>query len=617
MGKQHIGPSREDRRRGAVLDNEMNETRNFCIIAHIDHGKSTLADRLLEMTGTLRPSQMRDQVLDDMDLERERGITIKSHAIQMRYRARDGERYNLNLIDTPGHVDFSYEVSRALIACEGALLVVDAAQGIEAQTLSNLQLAVDAGLSVIPVVNKIDLPSARPDEVTLEVADLTGAVPDDVVHVSAKRGTGIVDVLEAIIERVPPPRGNAAAPLKALIFDSEFDQYRGVLAYVRVFDGVLRPDTRIELFSTGKRFEVQEVGVLRLDLDPRPALKAGDVGYVIAGMKRVSDPKVGDTLIEAASGTTALEGYRPVKPMVFSSLFPSAEEGFARLQGALEKLSLNDASLRFERESSDALGQGFRCGFLGLLHMEITKERLRREHEVEPIVTLPSVRYRVAKGTGETIEIDNPARFPDTQVRAVEEPFVRVDIVTPVSSMGVLMDVTKDRRGAYVGSHFLGGDRVHLILELPLAEILVDFNDRVKSVSQGYASFDYELIGYRPSDLVRLDVLLNGERVDALTRIVAREKAYFQGRALVQKLRQTIPRHLFQVSIQAAVGSRVVAVEKLQALKKDVTAKCYGGDITRKRKLREKQRAGKARMRKFGHVTLPQEAFFEVLKSES
>jgi len=595
----------------------MNETRNFCIIAHIDHGKSTLADRLLEVTGTLRPSQMRDQVLDDMDLERERGITIKSHAIQMRHQAGDGRQYSLNLIDTPGHVDFSYEVSRALAACEGALLVVDAAQGIEAQTMSNLQLALDAGLSVVPVINKIDLASARPDEVALEIAELTGADPDAVVRVSAKSGIGMDAVLQAIVERIPPPGGDLNGPLRCLIFDSEFDQYRGVLAYVRVFDGEIRPEMRIELSSSGKRFEVQEVGILRLDLDPRPALRAGDVGYVIAGMKRVSDSKVGDTLVEVGSDAGALPGYRPVKPMVFSSFFPSAEEDFARLHAAFEKLSLNDASLQFERESSDALGLGFRCGFLGLLHMEITKERLRREHEVEPIVTLPSVRYRVTDAKGEVLEIDNPARFPETQIRSVEEPFVRVEVVTPVSSLGVMMDIAKDRRGSYLASHFLSGNRVHLSLDLPLAEILVDFNDRIKSVSQGYGSFDYEMAGYRASDLVRLDIRLNGERVDALTRIVAREKAYYQGRALVKKLRETIPRHLFQVSIQAAVGSRVVAVEKLQALKKDVTAKCYGGDITRKRKLREKQRAGKARMRKFGSVTLPQEAFFEVLKSES
>ncbi|MCK4547644.1 MAG: translation elongation factor 4 [Candidatus Eisenbacteria sp.] len=593
------------------------DIRNFCIIAHIDHGKSTLADRLLEKTRTLRPSQMREQVLDNMELERERGITIKSHAIQMKHLARDGRSYRLNLIDTPGHVDFSYEVSRALAACEGALLVVDAAQGVEAQTVSNFLLARAAGLTVIPVVNKIDLPGARPEDVVLEVAELTDTDPEDALLVSAKAGWGVSEILEAVVAKVPPPGGDPSAPLQALIFDSEFNSYRGVLTYIRVFEGEIRPGVRIQLASTGKRFEVQEVGVLRLDLDPRPALRAGDVGYVVAGIKRLSDPKVGDTIVEAGSEAGPLAGYHPAKPMVFSSFFPSAEEDFARLQVAFEKLSLNDASLHFERESSDALGQGFRCGFLGLLHMEITKERLRREYEVEPIVTLPSVRHRVLGARGEVVEIDSPARFPDAKVAGVEEPFVRVDIVTPTSAIGSIMALIKDKRGVFRESRYLSENRVHLVTELPLSEILVDFNDRVKSVSQGYASFDYEIIGYRSADLVRLDVLLNGIRVDALSRIVAREKAYYQGRSLVQKLRETIPRHMFQVSIQAAVGSRIIAVEKLQALRKDVTAKCYGGDITRKRKLREKQRAGKARMRQFGKVVLPQEAFFEVLKSET
>jgi len=591
-------------------------TRNFCIIAHIDHGKSTLADRLLDRTGTLPSRLMRDQVLDDMDLERERGITIKSHAIQMRYLARDAGLYNLNLIDTPGHVDFTYEVSRSLAACEGALLVVDAAQGVEAQTVGNLHLAREAGLTIIPVVNKIDLPGAHPDEVALEVADLVGADPDDVLRTSARDGTGIDAVLEAICRRVPAPGGDPRGPLRALIFDSEFDRYRGVLTYVRVFDGEIRPGMQIELLSSRKQFDVQEVGVLRLDLNPQPSLGAGAVGYVVAAIKRVSDPKVGDTIAQVGRPVQPLPGYRPVKPMVFSSFYPSADEDFAKLTSALEKLSLNDASLRFERESSDALGQGFRCGFLGLLHMEIAKERLRREHEVEPIVTSPSVRYRVLKGAGEVFEIDTPTKLPDTRIEGIEEPFVRIDIISPVSALGALMETAKDRRGHHVASRFLSDNRVHLAFELPLAEILVDFSDRVKSVSQGYATFDYEIVGYRRSDLVRMDILLNGERVDALSRIVAREKAHRQGRALVQKLRGAIPRHLFQVTIQAAVGRRVIASEKVQALGKDVTAKCYGGDITRKRKLWEKQRAGKKRMRTFGRVTLPQEAFFEALRSD-
>ena len=590
--------------------------RNFSIIAHIDHGKSTLADRLLELTGTLRREQMVEQVLDNMDLERERGITIKAHAITMSYHAADGEEYILNLIDTPGHVDFSYEVSRSLAACEGALLVVDASQGVEAQTLSNLYLAFENDLTIVPVINKIDLPVARVDAVKEQLMELLGVDENEILLVSAKTGQGAREVLEAIVRRIPPPSGSSDAPLRALVFDSVFNSYRGAVAYVRVVDGSIGAGDRIRFFSTGKEFEVDEVGVLRLGQHPRKRLFAGEVGYVIAGIKEVADTRVGDTITHAdRPAAEPLPGFREAKPMVFSGLFPAQSEAYEDLRAALEKLRLNDAALTFEPESSLALGFGFRCGFLGLLHMEIVQERLEREFDLDLVTTVPNVKYRVWTKRGEMLEVDNPAKLPPPgDIERIEEPFVSAVIIVPTEYVGAVMQLAQDRRGVYLNTNYLEPTRAELHYELPLAEIIFDFYDKLKSVTRGYGSLDYEFKGYRASDLQKLDILINGEPVDALSVIVHRDKAYEYGRKVCQKLRELIPRQLFQVAIQAAIGSRVIARETISPLRKNVTAKCYGGDITRKRKLLEKQKEGKKRMKQFGRVEIPQEAFLAVLK---
>ena len=580
--------------------------RNFCIIAHIDHGKSTLADRLLEITNTIPRGKMKDQVLDNMDLEREKGITIKSHAIAMEYRARDGRAYQLNLIDTPGHVDFTYEVSRSLAACEGAILVVDASQGIEAQTLSNLFLALDQKLTIVPVLNKIDLPAAHPDDVALEMAHLLHIEPEEVIRVSAKEGRNIEELLEAVIERIPPPGDRSDESLQALIFDSVFDQFRGVIVYVRIVRGAIRAGASVRFHSTGKTHEVLEVGVLRLGLEPREELCAGDVGYVIANVKVVADAKVGDTITDALDPQArALPGYRPVKPMVFSGLYPIDAESYESLKESLAKLQLNDASLTFEPETSLALGFGFRCGFLGLLHMEIIQERLTREYGVNLIATVPSVEYRVTKTNGEVLLVENPALLPAAnQIEQIEEPYVRAQVVVPADYVGNIMKLAQDRRGIFIG------------MELPLAEIVLDFYDRLKSISRGYASLDYEFSGLKPAELVRMDLLLNGESVDALSVIVHREKAYEWGRDVSAKLKELIPRQMFPIAVQATIGNHVIARETIPAMRKNVLAKCYGGDITRKRKLLEKQREGKKRMKQVGTVRIPQEAFLAVLRVE-
>jgi len=599
-------------------DPRLGNIRNFCIVAHIDHGKSTLADRLLEITRTLTPQQMKAQVLDDMDLEREKGITIKSHAIAMEYRARDGRAYQLNLIDTPGHVDFTYEVSRSLAACEGAVLVVDASQGIEAQTLSNYLLAREQGLAVVGAINKVDLPAARPDDTALEIEHATGLPAERVLRISAKIGMGVEDLLEQIVADIPPPQGNPDAPLRALIFDSKFDQYRGVVALVRVVDGVVRPGDAIRFLSTGRRYEVTEVGRLKLRLEALEALHAGQVGYVVAGVKTVAEARVGDTLGAADVADLApLPGFRDVKPMVFSGLYPIDSEQYDELKEALAKLQLNDAALIYEPETSVALGFGFRCGFLGLLHMEIVQERLRREYEIDLIATTPSVEFRVSLEDGGTLVVDNPSQMPPAHTIArVEEPYVLAHVLTPTEYMGNIMKLCQDRRGLFVSLDYLEEKRVRIAYRLPLAEIVLDFYDRLKSASRGYASLDYEYDGYREGDMVKLDILLNSEPVDALSSIVHRDKAYEWGRDLCAKLKELIHKQMFQVAIQAAIGSKVIARETLGAMRKNVTAKCYGGDITRKRKLLEKQKEGKRRMKQIGTVEIPQEAFLAVLKVE-
>ena len=601
-----------------MTDPRLRHIRNFCIVAHIDHGKSTLADRLLERTHTLTPQQMKEQVLDDMDLEREKGITIKSHAIAMEYTARDGQDYQLNLIDTPGHVDFTYEVSRSLAACEGAVLVVDASQGIEAQTLSNYFLARDQGLAVVGAVNKVDLGVARPEEVALEIEHVTGAAAEHVLRISAKTGLGVEDLLERIVADIPPPTGNPDAPARALIFDSKFDQYRGVVALVRVVDGAVRPGDRVKLFSTGKVYEVEEVGRLRLRLDPLPVLHAGQVGYIVAGVKTVAEARVGDTLCAAdAQGVEPLPGFRDVQSMVFSGLYPIDSEQYETLKEALGKLTLNDASLTYEPETSVALGFGFRCGFLGLLHMEIVQERLRREYGIDLIATTPSVEYHLLLETGELKTVDNPSQMPPAQlIAAIEEPYVLAHVLTPSEYLGGVMKLCQERRGIFVGLDYVEEKRARIGYRLPLAEIVLDFYDRLKSVSRGYASLDYEFDGYREGEMIKLDILLNGEPVDALSAIVHRDKAYEWGRVLCAKLKELIPRQMFQVAIQAAIGNKVIARETLGAIRKNVTAKCYGGDITRKRKLLEKQKEGKRRMKQIGTVEIPQEAFLAVLKVE-
>ncbi|MEL7363141.1 MAG: translation elongation factor 4 [Bacteroidota bacterium] len=594
---------------------DQSRIRNFCIIAHIDHGKSTLADRLLEATGTLTQREMQDQVLDSMDLERERGITIKSHAIRMNYTAEDGQDYVVNLIDTPGHVDFTYEVSRALQACEGAILVVDAAQGIEAQTISNLYLALDADLEIIPVLNKVDLPSARPELVAKSITDLIGGDPDDVLHVSAKTGEGVPAVLERIIERVPPPKGDPEAPLQALIFDSAFDTYRGSVVYVRIVEGTIRDGDGILFMATDAKYNAEEIGHLTLGRTPVKTLVPGEVGYVVGSVKDVQDTRVGDTVTHSRNGAPKpLPGYRDVKPMVFSGIYPTDSADFEDLRASLDKLQLSDAALRYEPETSAALGFGFRVGFLGMLHMEIVQERLDREFDLDIITTLPNVRYTVELTDGEEMIVENPSGMPEVgRIGEIREPYIKAEIITPTDYIGPLMQLCQERRGEYINTQYFDEERVGLQYNLPLAEIVFDFYDRLKSFSRGYASFDYEFIGERPSNLVKLDVLLNGDAVDALSTIVHRDKAYHMGRKLGQKLRELIPRQLFDVAIQAAIGNKVIARETVKALRKDVTARCYGGDISRKRKLLEKQKAGKKRMKQVGSVDVPQEAFLAVL----
>jgi len=589
--------------------------RNFCIIAHIDHGKSTLADRLLELTGTISKRDMQDQALDTLDLERERGITIKLQAVRMQYRARDGRTYELNLIDTPGHVDFSYEVSRSLAACEGAVLVVDAAQGIEAQTLATLYQAVEANLVIVPVVNKIDLENAQPDLVAEEIVEVTGIDRGKVIFASAKLGTGTQEILEAVIAEVPPPRGDPAAPLRALVFDSHYDAYRGVIVYVRVVDGEIQPRQRIKMMNTGKVHEVDEVGFFGPRMRATDRLGSGEVGYFTAAIKNVTDARVGDTVTSLEHGAAqALPGYRAVKPMVYAGIFPTDSALYQDLKDALEKFQLNDASLVFEPESSAALGFGFRCGFLGLLHMEIVQERLEREFGLDLITTAPTVEYHVYLKKGGMLEIDNPALWPDPMaIERVEEPYVKVSIIIPATYVGPMMELCQERRGTFKHLEHQVGERVLLEYELPLGEIIHDFYDTLKSRSKGYASMDYELIGFRKGDLVKLDILVTGEPVDALSMIVDRGKSAQYGRKLVEKLKTLIPRQMFEVPLQAAIGGKVIARETISAQRKDVIAKCYGGDITRKRKLLEKQKEGKKRMKRVGNVEIPQEAFMAVL----
>ena len=592
--------------------------RNFAIIAHIDHGKSTLADRLLELTGSLTAREMQAQVLDSMDLERERGITIKAHAVRMMYTAHDGQTYQLNLIDTPGHVDFSYEVSRALSACEGALLVVDASQGVEAQTVANAFLASRHNLTVIPVINKIDLPAARPDHVKEQIENVLAIPADDALLISAKSGIGVAEVLEAVVARVPAPTGSSDAPLRALIFDSWFDAYRGAVVLVRVMEGRLAPQTKIRLCANDEVYEVENLGVLT----PKPIvlteLSAGDVGFIIANIKRVADARVGDTIVEADRPAAPLPGFEEIKPMVFAGLYPVNASDYETLRDALSKLQLNDAAFFYEPETSPALGFGFRCGFLGLLHMEIVQERLEREFNIDLITTAPSVQYRITTTAGETLEVDNPTKFPPpTSIAKIEEPILTAMIITNDESVGGILALCEEKRGIQKNFEYLSPTRVMLSYEMPLNEIVLDFYDRLKSVSRGYASLDYHLSGYRPADLVKLDLLVGGEPVDALTLICHREQSYERGRELVSRLRKLIPRQMFEVPIQAAIGSRVIARETISAIRKNVLAKCYGGDITRKRKLLEKQKEGKRRMKRVGRVDIPQEAFLAVLKVAS
>ncbi len=590
--------------------------RNFSIVAHIDHGKSTLADRLLEATGAVDSRRMKEQVLDSMDLERERGITIKLNAVRLPYRARDGREYELNLIDTPGHVDFTYEVSRSLEACEGALLVVDASQGIEAQTISNLFLALHAGLEIIPILNKIDLPAAEPERRRDEVCDLIGVEPEDVLLASAKEGTGVAEILEAIVHRIPPPSGDPDAPLRALIFDSVYDKYRGAVPFLRVVDGWIRKDMVVGFGASDAEYQVDEAGFMRLGFQPTGELRTGEVGYLTAQIKRISDTRVGDTVLDATNrASELLPGYQEAKPVVFAGLYPTDSDQFEELRDALAKLQLSDASLHWEPETSTALGFGFRCGFLGLLHMEIVQERLEREFDLDLVTTVPNVEYHVTLTNGDRLSVENPSRMPDRgRLEAVEEPYVRIHIVSPSEYIGAIQKLCHERRGEYLNLEYLDPDRVELRYDVPLAEIVLDFYDRLKSVSRGYAALDYELAGYRESDLVKLDILLNGEPVDALSVIVHRDEAYEYGRKMASKLKQLIPRQLFDVAIQAAIGRDVISRTNVKALRKNVTAKCYGGDITRKRKLLEKQKEGKRRMKQVGSVEIPQEAFLAVLQ---
>jgi GTP-binding protein LepA len=601
-----------------MTDVPVSRIRNFSIIAHIDHGKSTLADRLLQVTKTVDAREMKEQFLDNMDLERERGITIKLQAARMDYTAQDGQRYVLNLIDTPGHVDFSYEVSRSLAACEGALLVVDASQGVEAQTLANVYLALEHNLEIIPVLNKIDLPGAEPERVKQEIEDVVGLDCSGAILASAKEGIGVNDILESIVMLVPPPADTVDQPLRALIFDSYYDSYRGVIVYFRVMDGRVKKGDRVRLMASGKEYEIDELGILSPNQVPVNELHAGEVGYLAAAIKAVADARVGDTITMAsAPAKTPLPGYEEAKPMVFCGLFPTDADQFEDLREALEKLKLNDAALSYEPETSSAMGFGFRCGFLGLLHMEIVQERLEREYNLDLITTAPSVVYRVTTLKGEVLYIDNPSKLPDPQHREkIEEPYVQVDLFTPEEFVGTLMELSQSRRGVFKDMKYLTPGRTTLVYELPLAEVATDFFDQLKSRSRGYASMEYQLIGYRENPLVRLDILINGDPVDPLATIVHRDKAYGVGRALTEKLKELIPRHQFKIPIQAAIGAKVVASEHIPALRKDVLAKCYGGDISRKRKLLEKQAKGKKRMKAIGTVDVPQEAFMAVLKLE-
>lgn len=590
--------------------------RNFCIIAHIDHGKSTLADRILEYTGALSKREMVDQVLDNMDLERERGITIKLQSVRLNYKADDGQEYIINLIDTPGHVDFTYEVSRSLAACEGAILVVDAAQGIEAQTLANVYLALENDLEIIPVINKIDLPSADPERVRQEIEDVIGLDASEAILCSAKEGIGIKEILEAIVQKVPAPKGDADKPLQALIFDSLYDAYRGALSYVRVVEGTLRNDMKIRMMANGKEFDVTEVGVFAPSMKQVQQLLPGEVGYVAASIKNVTDTEVGDTVTDAnRPAAEPLAGYKKAVPMVYCGLYPVENNQYTELRDALEKLRLNDASLLFEPETSSALGFGFRCGFLGLLHMEIIQERLEREYDLDLITTAPSVIYQITKTDGSVVQIDNPAQMPDpSSIQMIEEPYVSASIMVPTDYVGAVMKISQDKRGTFVNMEYMTETRVNIKYELPLSEIVYDFFDQLKTQTKGYASLDYEMIGYRESKLVKLDILVNGELVDALSCIVHKEKAYAHGRVLVGKLRGIIPRQMFEVPIQAAIGNKIIARETVKALRKSVLDKCYGGDISRKRKLLEKQKEGKKRMKQVGRVEIPQEAFMAVLQ---
>ena len=593
----------------------MKNIRNFCIIAHIDHGKSTLADRLLERTNTVVGKDMEAQVLDDMDLERERGITIKSHAIQMDYEL-DGQKYVLNLIDTPGHVDFSYEVSRSIAACEGALLIVDASQGIQAQTISNLYMAIENDLEIIPVINKCDLDSAKPDEVEDQIIDLLGCDRDEILRASGKTGMGIDDVLRAIVERVPAPQGDPNAPLQALIFDSVFNPFRGIIAYYKIVNGTIKTDDFVKFVSTGKEYHADEIGVLKLDMAPRKELSAGNVGYIISGIKTSKEVRVGDTITHVQNPCEkAIEGFEEVKPMVFAGVYPIETEDFENLRASLEKLQLNDASLTFQPESSAALGFGFRCGFLGLLHMEIVQERLSREFDMDVITTVPNVSYKVYDKKGNCTEVHNPSGLPEpTLIDHIEEPYIRATIITQADFIGPIMTLCLGKRGELVKQEYISGNRMEITFDMPLGEIVIDFYDKLKSISKGYASFDYHLHDFRPSNLVKLDILLNGESVDALSTLTHADNAVRFGRRMCEKLKELIPRQQFDIAIQAAIGAKIIARETIKAVRKDVTAKCYGGDISRKRKLLEKQKKGKKRMKQIGSVEVPQKAFLAVLK---
>lgn len=597
----------------------IDKIRNFCIIAHIDHGKSTLADRMLELTNTISSRDLVDQVLDDMDIERERGITIKSHAIQMQYRANNGEMYTFNLIDTPGHVDFSFEVFRSLAACEGALLVVDAAQGIEAQTLSNLYLAIENDLHLIPVINKIDLPSADIESVKHQIIQVLGCAEDEIYLVSAKKGVGIKEIMETIVKRIPPPTGSADNPAQALIFDSVFDPYRGVITYIRIFEGTFKKNNAIKFFQSLKQFEVVELGILKLKRQPVESLRAGEVGYLISGAKDVHDTKVGDTITLVSNpAEKPLFKYKEIHPMVFSGIYPVDSDDFEHLRESLDKLYLNDSSLVFEPETSKALGFGFRCGFLGLLHMEIIQERLEREYKISIINTVPNVVYKVHLNNGDSIEIDNPTKLPPPgKLNFIEEPFINAQIITPAEYIGNIMKLARERRGTFVNTQYLDTTRVDMNFKFPLAEVIFDFFDKLKSLTRGYASLDYEMDVYQQSDLVKIDILINGEIVDALSIIAHREKSYEWGNRLCRKLKDLIPRQMFEVAIQAAIGSKVIARTNVKALRKNVIAKCYGGDVSRKRKLLEKQKEGKKRMKKLGSVEIPQEAFLAVLSMDT